>query len=168
LGANTAIFSLLDQIILQSLPVERPEELVVLRSPGEFKFGNSSTDDSGGMDFIFSYRVFRELETRAGAVGAMAGFRSTGAVVSFRNQTVNAAGMLVSGGYFPVLGVKPLVGRLISPQDEVDGADQLSDRPAPVAGAGLCPGFVRGHRAGVRAAPGLGRRAAIGGGHTQG
>jgi predicted permease len=122
IGANTAIFSLLHQIILQSLPVENPGELVVVRSPAEFKGGRNSTDNSGGMESIFSYRVFRELEKRAGGVRAVAGFRNIGAVVSFQNQTENADGMIVSGGYFPVLGVKPLLGRLISPEDDVHGA----------------------------------------------
>ena len=122
IGANTAIFSLLHQIILRSLPVDRPEELVLLNSPGEFKSGRSSTDNSGGMDSIFSYRIFRELEKRPDGVTAVAGFRDIGANVRFENQTVNASAMVVSGSYFPVLGTRPLVGRLISPQDDVHGA----------------------------------------------
>ncbi len=48
IGANTAIFSLMYQALLKRLPVERPQELVSLTSPDEFKGGRSSTDDSGG------------------------------------------------------------------------------------------------------------------------
>jgi ABC-type antimicrobial peptide transport system permease subunit len=47
-------------MILRSLPVERPEELVLLNSPGDFKSGRSSTDNAGNMDSIFSYRSFTE------------------------------------------------------------------------------------------------------------
>src|ERR1035441_5730264 len=68
IGANTAIFSLMHQIILRSLPVEKPEELVLVTSPGEFKGGRNSTNDAGGMDYIFSYRRFRELDKRAEGV----------------------------------------------------------------------------------------------------
>jgi predicted permease len=122
IGANTAIFSLFYQMILRSLPVERPEELVLLSSPGDFKSGRSSADDAGGMDSIFSYRMFRELEKRPQGVTAVAGFRSIGANLSFQNQTVNANATLVSGAYFPVLGVKPLFGRLIWREDDVHGS----------------------------------------------
>ena len=62
IGANTAIFSLLYQMVLRSLPVQEPERLVTLTSPPEFKFGRSSSGNAGGQDMIFSYRVFRALE----------------------------------------------------------------------------------------------------------
>lgn len=75
IGANTAIFSLLHQVILRSLPVEKPEELVLVTSPGEFKGGRNSTNDAGAMDYIFSYRMFRELEKRAQGVTGVAAFR---------------------------------------------------------------------------------------------
>ena len=50
IGANTAIFSLLNQIVLSSLPVQRPEELVLVNAPADFKGGRSSTNNSGDMD----------------------------------------------------------------------------------------------------------------------
>lgn len=62
IGANTAIFSLLYQMILRSLPVERPEELVLLNSPGEFKSGRSSTGNAGNMDSIFTHKSFTESQ----------------------------------------------------------------------------------------------------------
>jgi len=122
IGANTAIFSLLHQIILRSLPVEKPEELVLVTSPGEFKGGRNSTNDSGNMDYIFSYRMFRELEKRTEGVAGLAAFRGIDANLAFGNQTVPSGVLVVSGGYFPVLGVKPLLGRTISPEDDVHGA----------------------------------------------
>lgn len=121
IGANTAIFSFLHQVVLSSLPVQKPEELVVLNSSAEFKSGRSSTNNAGGMDAIFSYRMFRELEKHPQGVTGIAGFRTIGANLSFHGQTLDGAVMVVSGGYFPVLGVKPLVGRLIESDDDVHG-----------------------------------------------
>src|SRR5690349_649025 len=103
IGANTAIFSLMYQIVLRTLPVDKPEELVILNSPGQFKGGRNSTDDSGGSDSIFSYRVFRELEKHPDGVTSFAAFRRFGANIAFANQTLSGTAMLVSGGYFPTL-----------------------------------------------------------------
>jgi hypothetical protein len=100
IGANTAIFSLLHQILLNSLPVERPEELVAVTSPGDFKGGRNSTNDSGGADFIFSYPMFRELEKHPQGLSGIAAFRSLGANLSFSKQTIAGGILVVSGGYF--------------------------------------------------------------------
>src|SRR5215831_6733597 len=69
IGANTAIFSLLHQVVLSALPVERPNELVAVHAPGEFKGGRSSTNSSGGMDSIFAYPMFRALEKQGAGAG---------------------------------------------------------------------------------------------------
>jgi putative ABC transport system permease protein len=132
IGANTAIFSLLYQILLRGLPVQRPEELVLINSPGAFKSGRSSSNNAGGQDAIFSYRIFRELEKRAEGVTAVAGFRLLGANLAFRSQTLVGEMMIVSGAYFPTLGVQPLFGRLISTADDVHG----SGNPVAVLGYG--------------------------------
>src|SRR5215475_7897646 len=102
IGANTAIFSLLHQIVLSSLPVERPEELVVLSAPGEFKGGRSSSNSSGGMDAIFSYPMYREIEKQATGKGvtAVAAFRDLGANIGFGKHTNSGQVMVVSGSYF--------------------------------------------------------------------
>jgi putative ABC transport system permease protein len=132
IGANTAIFSLMYQMVLQSLPVERPEELMVLNSPGEFKSGRTSTSKPGGIDSVFSYRVYRELARNPGGLTGLAAFRTFGANLAFGNQTVSGSSMAVAGQYFPVLGIKPLLGRLVSPEDDVHGAGQ----PVAVLGYG--------------------------------
>jgi putative ABC transport system permease protein len=121
IGANTAIFSLLYQVLLRSLPIENPQELVFLKFPGEFKSGRDSTNSSGGQDSIFSYKMFRGLEKRHEGVSGIAGFRLLSANLSFRNQTVDGSLTVVSGGYFPILGVKPRIGRLITYDDDVPG-----------------------------------------------
>jgi putative ABC transport system permease protein len=121
IGANTAIFSLLHQVVLSSLPVEKPEELVLATAPGEFKDGRSATNNSGGMDYVFSYPMFREMEKQAKSVAGLAGFRDVGANLAFGTQTVSGGIVLASGGYFPVLGVRPLMGRTLLPEDDQPG-----------------------------------------------
>ena len=126
IGANTAIFSLLHQILLDSLPVQHPEELVVLTAPEEFKGGSSRTGDSGGMDHIFSYPLFRELEKNPQGVTGVAAFYQLGANLSFQKQTVPGGAMVVSGGYFPLLGVRPLIGRAIEPADDTGSGNPVA------------------------------------------
>src|ERR1035438_2825817 len=88
IGANTAIFSLFHQILLNSLPVERPEELVTVTSPGDFKGGRNSTDNSGDMHYIFSYPMFRELEKRPQGMSGIAAFRSLNANIRSEERRV--------------------------------------------------------------------------------
>jgi predicted permease len=126
IGANTAIFSLFHQILLNSLPVERPEELVAVTSPGEFKGGRNSTDNSGDMNYIFSYPMFRELEKRPQGMNGIAAFRSLSANISFRKQTFSGGMVIVSGGYFPTLGVRPLMGRVLEPADDAGAGNAVT------------------------------------------
>jgi predicted permease len=121
IGANTAIFSLLHQIVLASLPLPHPEELVLATSPHEFKSGRGSTNNSGDMDYVFSYPFFRELEKHSVAISGLAGFRSIGANLAFAHQTVSGAMELVSGQYFSTLEVQPAIGRTITPDDDRPG-----------------------------------------------
>ncbi len=119
IGANTAIFSLLHQVVLRSLPVEKPQELVLVTSPDAFKNGRGSTNDSGNMNYAFSYPFFRDLERAQGS--SLAGFRNFGANLAFHSQTVSGSILAVSGGYFPLLGVKPPMGRILVPEDDRHG-----------------------------------------------
>src|SRR5580692_8876357 len=121
IGVNTAIFSLLHQVVLSALPIPHPEQLVVLASPGDLKHGRTSSNDSGGGDYIFNWRSFRELEKHTEAAD-VAGFCLVSGNIAFSRQTVAGNMMLVSGRYFEVMGVQPLLGRLIGPNDDVPGA----------------------------------------------
>jgi hypothetical protein len=121
IGVNTAIFSLMHQVVLSSLPVPHPEQLVLLTAPGDLKSGRSSDNDSGGMEYIFNWRTFRELETHTDAA-VVAGFRTFPGAIALPRQTVRGSVMLVSGRYFSVMGVQQLVGRLLGPEDDVPGA----------------------------------------------
>jgi predicted permease len=117
IGANAAIFSLFDQMLLASLPVQEPERLVNLAAPGP-KPGSQSCNQAGDCEAVFSYLMFRDLERLQTPFTAIAAHVAFGANLSFRGQTISAEGMLVSGSYFPLLGVRPALGRLLTPADD--------------------------------------------------
>jgi putative ABC transport system permease protein len=114
LGANTAIFSLTDQILLRLLPVDKPEELVVLRSPGP-KNGRVWADGDGSASFAYPfYKEFRDKDSVF--AGLLARF-AVSLSVAGEGQTERANGELVSGNYFEVLGVRPAIGRVFTDDD---------------------------------------------------
>jgi predicted permease len=115
IGANVAIFSLLDQALLRTLPIERPDRLVFLYHPGPLE-GSSSTDESGGPSF--SYPVFRALQSATTRLSGLAGARSMRASVSYEREAALATVHRVSGNYFSVLGIGAAVGRLLSEHDD--------------------------------------------------
>ena len=117
IGANAAIFSLYDQTLLRALPVQRPAELVNLGAPGP-KPGSQSCGQAGDCDDVFSYAMFRDLEREQKVLNGLVAHVAFGANLAFQAQTVNGAGELVSGSYFPILGVQPALGRLLSWDDD--------------------------------------------------
>ena len=126
MGANTAIFSLIDQALLRKLPVERPEELVVLRSPGPMR-GNVNSD--GDMFASFSFPMYKALREKNPVFSGLLARYSIPLSVSAKGQTAErASGELVSGNYFEVLGVGPAMGRMFSLGDD----QQLGGHPVAV------------------------------------
>jgi predicted permease len=117
IGANAAIFSLFDQLMLRRLPVTDPGQLVNLGAPGP-KSGSTSCTQAGPCEEIFSYPMFRDLEREQTVLTGLAAHRSFGANLAHAGETTNGTGMLVSGSYFPVLGLAPAVGRLLGPGDD--------------------------------------------------
>jgi predicted permease len=117
IGANAAIFSLYDQTLLRPLPVVRPSELVNLSAPGP-KPGSNSCGQAGSCQEIFSYSMFRDIERLQTAFTGVAAHVGFGANIAYRGQTLNGQGMLVSGSYFPVLGLQPGLGRLFTADDD--------------------------------------------------
>lgn len=123
LGANTAIFSLTDQILLRLLPVEKPEELVILRSPGP-KSGRVWSD--GDSAASLSYPLYKELVDKNNVFSGLLARFAVSLSVAGEGQTERAEGELVSGNYFDVLGVRPALGRLFtSDDDRVVGSGQV-------------------------------------------
>ena len=117
IGANSAIFSLFDQMLLRPLPVPRADELVNFQSPGP-KPGSNSCGQAGSCDEIFSYPMFRDLERAQTSFTGIAAHRDFGASLGYNGTTLSGQGLSVSGSYFPVLQVAPAIGRLFTQADD--------------------------------------------------
>lgn len=117
IGANAAIYSLFDQLLMKSLPVHAPRELVNLTAPGPMP-GSTSCNQAGDCDQIWSYPMFRDLEREQTALTGIAAHRLFGASISIENEPSVASAIYVSGSYFPTLGVQPALGRLLTPNDD--------------------------------------------------
>jgi predicted permease len=111
IGANTAIFTLLDQILLRSLPVKDPQHLVLLDLVGH-QYGNSSGDS------VVSYPMYRDLQERNEAFSGMFLHRYASASLWFGGRAERVGVELVSGTYFGVLGIRSVLGRTITPDDD--------------------------------------------------
>jgi predicted permease len=110
LGANAAIFSLMDRVLLQTLPVANPEQLAVLSS--------FDSDGETEIDQSFSYPMYRDLRDRNDVFSGVIVRGSTQMNVSHGEQTERVRGELVSGNFFEVLGVRPWAGRLFTQDDD--------------------------------------------------
>ena len=118
IGANAAIFSLFNQMLLKPLPAFEPSQLVNLAAPAP-KPGSQSCNNAGDCDEVFSYPMFRDLEAKGRHVfTGVAAHRLFGANLAYEGQTLSGEGVLVSGSYFPLLGLTPAAGRLLSPNDD--------------------------------------------------
>src|ERR1019366_4119422 len=116
IGANAAIFSLFNEVLLRALPVQQPDRLVNLGAPGP-KPGSQSCGQAGDCEFVFSYLMFRDLERVETVFTGVAAHVLFGANLAYSGQTMGGQGVLVSGSSFPVLGVQSAPGRLIGPGD---------------------------------------------------
>lgn len=119
IGANTAIFSLLDQALLRSLPVRDPQQLVLLEAT-PFNLWNGSTSINGGDETAyFSYPMYKDLRDQNKAFDGLIAMVQAQAGIEWRQQSALANAELVSGNYFDLLGARPAVGRLLVQQDDV-------------------------------------------------
>ncbi len=117
IGANSAIFSLFDQMLMRPLPVPEPDRLANFSTPGP-KPGSNSCGTAGPCDDVISYPMFRDLERVQASFTGIAAHRDFGASLGYKGTTLGGEGMLVSGSYFPVLGLNPALGRLLTPDDD--------------------------------------------------
>ena len=117
IGANSAVFSLFDELLRRPLPVAEPERLVNLAGSRPNP-GTGSCGQAGDCDVVFSYPMFRDLQNANSGFSGIAGHVAFGANIAYQGVTVNGDGMLVSGSYFPVLGLHAAAGRLFDPQDD--------------------------------------------------
>ena len=115
IGANTAIFSLLDQLLVRLLPVRDPKRLVLLSGPGP----NMGTfESSSSVVEPFSHPMFVDFRDRNAVFSDVAARYPLRLDVADRGGTETSAGSLVSGTYFQTLGVGAALGRVLSPQDD--------------------------------------------------
>lgn len=110
IGANTAIFSLVNALFLRPLPIQRPEQLVSLQ--------NRSGGGTASLFTAFSYPNYEDLRDRNDVLAGLIGYRFAPLSVSRDGVNRKMWGYLVSGNYFEVLGVKARVGRVITPDDD--------------------------------------------------
>ncbi|HEY6183302.1 MAG TPA: ABC transporter permease, partial [Terriglobales bacterium] len=116
IGANTAIFSMLDQVLLRSLPVKEADRLVLLRFTGRHSGQVNSRDDD---QLCFSYPIYRDLRDRNSVFSGVVATSWAQAGVQWHDQPELVNAELVSGNYFDVLGVQPALGRLFVASDDV-------------------------------------------------
>ncbi len=114
IGANTAIFTLIDQILLRKLPVAAPEELVMLYQQGPNMGSNMGSR-------MHSYPLYQDLQTRAEPLADVLCRRLVDASISVDSQTERVSAEMVSGNFFTLLGVKPAIGRVFNSKED----DQL-------------------------------------------
>jgi predicted permease len=112
IGANTAIFTLVNQLMLQLLPVQHPEELVLLNWQGAHYGSNT------GMNSL-SYPMYREIRDKNQVFSAMFAKFDMSLSLNVDGRTQLVLGELVSGNFFPVLGVRAALGRLFTASDDL-------------------------------------------------
>ena len=111
IGANTAIFTLIDQLLLRKLPVRAPEELVML-----FQRGQHNGSNMGAR--MHSYPIYQDYQKRAEPLAEVICRRLIAASVSLDNRTERVSAEMVSGNYFTTLGVQPALGRVFNSQSD--------------------------------------------------
>jgi predicted permease len=116
IGANVAMFQLFEAVRLRSLPVERPEELVSIRIRGEGRSGNFR-----GRNGQFTNSIWEEVQRHQSAFAGVFAYGDTPVNLAASGEMRNVEGLWVSGSFFPVLGVRPQLGRLLSAEDDRPG-----------------------------------------------
>jgi putative ABC transport system permease protein len=116
IGANTAIFSLLDQALLRSLPVKDVDRLVIMKYEGS---NTGRIDSRTDGKFYFSYPMYRDLRDRNSVFSGLLATDAAQVGVQWHNQPDLVAAELVSGNYFDVLSLQPALGRLFVASDDL-------------------------------------------------
>src|ERR1700728_2753620 len=111
IGANTAIFTLVDQILLRLLPVKDPQQLVLLWGQGAHYGSNNGANK-------LSYSMYEDFRDKNQVFSGMFCRNGMDFRLNFEGKTERISGALVSGTYFPVLGVGAALGRVFNPTDD--------------------------------------------------
>ena len=133
IGANTALFSVMDAVLLKSLPVKDPDQLVLLRwlAGKDFNFamsGSSWLENGFQTGNILPWPTYQELRSQTQTLENLCAFAPLHQVnAKVDGQAELTKGQIVTGNYFATLGVRPQLGRLLEPSD-----DQANAAPATV------------------------------------
>jgi putative ABC transport system permease protein len=111
IGANAAIFTLIDQILLRRLPVQAPEQLVMLYQQGSHMGSNMGQR-------MHSYPIYQDLQQKAEPFSEVLCRRLMSVSISVDNSTERIDAEMVSGNYFSMLGVKPAIGRVLDSRED--------------------------------------------------
>ena len=111
IGANTAIYTLIDQILLRRLPVKNPDELVMLYQQGSHNGSNMGSR-------MHSYPIYQEYQKRAEPLTEVIARRLVATSISVENQTERVDAEMVSGNFFTMLGVGPAAGRVFNSEED--------------------------------------------------
>ena len=106
IGANTAIFTFLDKLVIRTLPVERPHELVAFVSAAD------------GEPAVFSYPGYADLRDHNEVLTGLVAFLQRPITLSDEGRAERVIGLIVSGNYFDVIGVRPALGRFFLPEED--------------------------------------------------
>jgi predicted permease len=112
IGANTAIFTLIHQLILRRLPVKDPQQLVMLAGRGRHYGGNNGHNK-------LSYPMYQDIRDKNQVFAGMFCTHSSTMSASFEGRTELISGELVSGNYFRVLGIGAAIGRVFTASDDL-------------------------------------------------
>jgi hypothetical protein len=129
IGANTAVFSLVDAVMLKSLPVHAPGELRILtwvrtdKEPNISHSGYTTEDPKTGQHVSgsFSYAAYRQFRDSLPQFSDLVAYAPNQFTVTAGGASEFALGQFVSGNYFTGLGAQPLIGRPILPEDDAAG-----------------------------------------------
>jgi putative ABC transport system permease protein len=111
IGANSAIFTLMDQLMLRLLPIKNPDQLVML-----FQRGSHNGSNMGGR--MHSYPMYQDFQQKAAPFSEVLCRRLVSVSASVDNQTERVSAEMVSGNFFTMLGVKAAIGRVFNSQDD--------------------------------------------------
>jgi predicted permease len=116
IGANAAVFSLFDRVLLRMLPVERPKELVRFDWTGGYS--GSASSFGGDVENYFSYPMYKDLRDKNQVFQGILAADRANVGVSWHGQAEDKDAEVVTGNYFQLLGLKPAAGRLLTQQDD--------------------------------------------------
>jgi predicted permease len=130
IGANTALFSIVNATLLKMLPVREPERLVLFRtvapqefSPGSYNGSTSKDPATGGKSMTsFPYQSFQRMREQDSPLSDLVAYGNVSLSVNADGQADVATGQAVSGNYFTALGVQPILGRVLNDEDDKPAA----------------------------------------------